>query len=226
MNKLLIIEDDPLLQESLGAAFDSPLYQISFCSEGVKALQLAIREKFDLILLDVVLPGKSGFIIAKQLRDNQNDTPILMMSTKSNLSDILTGFQLGVDGYICKPFNLSELKCRADALLKRPPHAKKDSYQWGELTIDCNNCSICKGHKELILPNKQYEIFKYLVEHTNNTVSKEELMDTLWDFDTDTLPNTIDVHISKLRKQLRQKLEVKENIIATIHGKGYKLIKT
>jgi DNA-binding response OmpR family regulator len=213
------------LQESLAAAFDSPLYQIFLRSEGASGYQTALRGKFDLIILDVLLPGKSGFVIAKQLRDNGIDTPILMMSTKNNLSDIMTGFQFGVDGYVCKPFNLHELKCRADALLKRPPQTKKERYEWGELTVDCNNCSINHGDKELVLPNKQYAIFKYLLEHTQTTVSKQELMDTLWDFDTETMPNTIDVHISKLRKQLRQKLEVNSEIIATIHGKGYKLIK-
>jgi DNA-binding response OmpR family regulator len=137
----------------------------------------------------------------------------------------MTGFQCGVDGYVCKPFNLHELKCRADALLKRPPQTKKAKYEWGELSIDCNNCSINRGSMELVLPNKQYAIFKYLLEHTQTTVSKQELMDTLWDFDTETMPNTIDVHISKLRKQLRQNLNMNNEVIATVHGKGYKLIK-
>lgn len=224
MNKILIVEDDSLLRESLAAIFNSQLYQIFFEVEGLTGYKKALHQKFDLIILDVLLPGKSGYMIAKQLRDNGIQTPILMMSTKKEITDIMTGFNQGIDGYICKPFNINELKCRADALLKRPPRQKQQIYNLGELTIDCNNCVIHKGKKELILPNKQYEIFKYLIENTDRTITKNELLNTLWDYDTDTLPNTIDVHISKLRKHLRKGLDLNEEVITTIHGKGYKLI--
>ncbi len=225
MYKILIIEDDPLLRDSLSGIFASSLYQIFFETEGINGYKHASRERFDLILLDVLLPGKSGYLIAKQLRDNAIDTPVLMMSTKNELTDIITGFNQGCDGYICKPFNFIELKCRVDALLKRPPRNKSAIYHWGELIIDCNNSCIIKDKQELILPNKQYEIFKYLLENNERTVTKDELLNALWDYDSDTLVNTIDVHISKLRKHLKKSFNLNKELITTIHGKGYRLIK-
>lgn len=226
MYKILIVEDDALLQESLAGIFASPLYQIFFEGEGLAGYKRALKGKFDLIILDIMLPGKSGYLIAKQLRGNGIDTPILMMSTKKELTDVITGFNQGIDAYVCKPFNLIELKCRAEALLKRPPRLRKETYQVGSIVIDCNNSCIKHNNKELILPNKQYEILKYLVVNNERTVTKEELLSSIWDYDSDTLANTIDVHISKLRKQLRTELDVKNEVITTVHGKGYKIVNT
>lgn len=221
MYKILLVEDDSLLRESIVAIFDPRLYQILETGNGIEGYQLALKSKPDLIILDLMLPGKSGFLIAKQLRSNKIEAPILMMSTKRELEDVLTGFSCGTDAYIYKPLNLRELLCRAQALLKRPPTTRNNEIPCGEATIDTGSGLVFRGKKSLELPKKQFEILRYICEHRGTLVTKDDLMNSLWDYDTDTLPNTIDVHISKIRKKLRSALDMTEVPIKTMHSRGF-----
>jgi DNA-binding response OmpR family regulator len=184
---------------------------------------LALHEEFDLIILDLILPGRSGFIIAKQIRGYGRETPILVISSRREISDIVAGFECGADGYLCKPFSLLELKTRVIAMLRRPPCTKRIKYQLGDISVDTNTSMVSKGQTELSLPNKQFQILKYLCAHPDRVVSKQELLDALWDANSDTLLNTLDVHISKLRRLLAVKLKVEKELICTFHGKGYRV---
>jgi two-component system OmpR family response regulator len=221
MAHILLIEDDNLLRQAIVELFEGRLYQITANANGNDGLKLALHNDFDLIILDLMLPKLSGFLITKQLRAVGKETPILIISSKNQLSDLMTAFNFGADGYLYKPFNLNELLCRADALIKRPTHSLPTKISLGSLTYDAAQCSItCQG-KSLDLQKRQLKILYYLMSNPDRIISKTELIDKVWEYDADILPSTIDVHISRLRKALNA---VKSGPkLECFHGFGIKL---
>ena len=223
MPRILLIEDDPLMRDSVKAILDERLYQIVEANEGLEGSRRAVNEHYDLILLDLMLPGKSGFLIARQIRDAHIETPVLMMSTKQAISDVITGFQCGADGYLYKPFNLLELRCRVEALLKRPPHTIRKNFRWHGLHINCETMLITRGNHILQLPGKEFKLLEYFFNHPGKTLSKGELISAVWDYQDSTFANTLDVHISKIRRHFKKKLELDDCPIKTVHGRGFRL---
>jgi two-component system response regulator CiaR len=222
MYKILLVEDDLNLARSICDFFESKLYQINHYSDGEKGYKVARTNIYDLILLDVMLPGKNGLVIANQLRRNHIETPILIISTKNLVDDIVNGFCYGIDGYLTKPFSLRELKARVGALLKRPPQNAKKVLKAGDLILNLENFQVKRNKQNISLRKKEFGILKYLVENQNKVVSKEQIMDNIWSLgNCDCSINNLDVHISSLRSKIDKGFESK--MIQTKHGMGYSI---
>lgn len=220
MYKILLVEDDTFLAKSVCDFFDSQLYQITHISDGENGYKIARSKEFDLIMLDIMLPGKNGLVIANQLRSNHIETPILMVSTKNMVDDIVNGFCYGIDGYLTKPFSLRELKARVTALLKRPPQPVKMTLKIGDLSMNLDNYEVKRAKKQIVLREKEFRILKFLIENQNKVVSKDQIMDNVWSIGScDCTINNLDVHISSLRSKVDKGFEKK--LIKTLHGRGY-----
>ena len=222
MYRILIVEDDKLLAQTLSECFERRLYHISICHEGVLGYKKARNEQYDLLILDWLLPGKTGIDTIKQLRSNEIQTPVLIITTKNNVQDIVTGLRSGSDGYLCKPFNLLEFKTRAESLLKRPPSIKKVVLKSRNLILDTNSYSVYIGKNECNLRKKEYQILKYLLENQGKTITRDQILSNVWPDDKDPYISSVDVHINRLRNKLDEKN--KTAFIKTVHGFGYKII--
>ena len=220
MYKILLVEDDLNLARSICDFFETQLYQITHISEGDKGYKNARTNIYDLLMLDVMLPKKNGLVIANQLRDNHIETPILIISTKNMVDDIVNGFCYGIDGYLTKPFSLRELKARVKALLKRPPQRANTILKAGDLTLNLDNLSVKRDKQTILLRRKEFGILKYLVNNQNKVVSKDQIMNNIWTMgDCDCTVNNLDVHISSLRAKIDRGFKTK--MIQTKHGVGY-----
>jgi len=223
MYKLLIIEDDSLLLQTLSECFDSRLYHTIVCQNGLEAYKIARNGSFDLIVTDWILPGKSGTDIIKQLRLNNIDTPILIISSKNHVEDIVTGLKTGSDGYLCKPFNLLEFKTRVETMLKRPSHKKLADICYGPISINKNKCKVFVNTIDCKLRKKEFLILKLLLENPEITFSREQIVSNVWNFDSEPYEGSVDVHMSRLRSKIDKPFGT--NYIKTVHGFGYKLLK-
>lgn len=223
MYKILLVEDDISLARSVCDFFDSQLYQITHFSDGEKGYKSARTNEYDLIMLDIMLPNKNGLVIANQLRSNHIETPILMVSTKNLVDDIVNGFCYGIDGYLTKPFSLRELKARVSALLKRPPQTVKRTLKIGDLQMNLENYQVRRANHDIDLREKEFRILKYLIENQNKVVSKDQIMDNVWSIGScDCTINNLDVHISSLRSKVDRGFDQK--LIKTLHGRGYTIV--
>lgn len=222
MYKLLLIEDNIDLANTVCDFFETPLYQITHVADGQVGYKLAKDENFDLIILDIMLPKKNGLVVASQLRRNHIETPILIVSTKNLVDDIVNGFCFGIDSYVTKPFSLRELKSRCLALLRRPTHSTKTKLELADLCLNLQNLKVKRDSKDIILRKKEFCMLKYLLENQNRVVTKEQLIDNIWSWnDGDCTENNLDVHISGLRGKIDKGHAQK--LLHTVHGVGYTL---
>jgi len=221
MYRLLIIEDDLLLAQTLSECFDRRLYHICICLEGLKGYKKARNDKFDLLIVDWMLPQKSGIDIIKQLRLNDIQTPALIITSKNNIHDIVTALKAGSDGYLCKPFNLLEFKTRVESMLKRPPHLKKIILSHRNIFLDTNSCTTTVSGKPCLLRKKEYQILKYMLENLDTTLTREQIISNVWPDSNEPFIASVDVHINRLRKKLNS--NGRNSLIQTVHGIGYKI---
>ena len=219
MYKILIIEDNNQLAETIRDYFTSEHYQFTIESNGLKGLQNARNNVYDLILLDVVLPERNGFYIANALREQEIEVPILMMTEKNQVEDIEEGFSKGVDGYLPKPFNLRELKARINALLKRPPSNKDMVLKFKDIEIDTDQRVVTRDGIEIELRKKEFDILHFLLANKGRVISRDQILNNIWSIYSEPFSGTVDVHLSNIRRKLNK--GGKPNIIRTIHGVGF-----
>src|SRR3989344_4634138 len=222
MYKVLIIEDDLQLALTIKDFLDKDKYTVKIITDGSHGYKAARNFNFDLVVLDIMLPRRDGFSIAGQLRAEQIDTPILMLTNKKEVDHIVTGFNSGTDAYLAKPFNLRELMCRIEGLLNRPPSQKKTLLQAGRLSLNLNTYQVYFGNKQVNLRHKELEILKYLMRKRNKIVTREQILNNVWEFDKEPFISTVDAHISNIRSKISS--EFGHKILKTVHGEGYKLI--
>lgn len=215
---MLMIEDDVRILDI------TQEYLKNYCSDwvittaqtGTKGLELAQKNSFDIILLDVMLPGMDGFSVCKKLRETSN-VPILFLTARVSEKDILNGYAVGGDDYITKPFSLAQLAAKLSAILSRL--VREDTITCGKLTLIPAKAVIhCQG-QVLRLPYKEYEILKYFMEHPNTLITKETLLVSVWDWDADVFDRVLDNHIKNIRKMIKN-AEVE---IITIRKQGYRM---
>ena len=223
MAKILLIEDDAMLRKSIAEIFADRLYQIFQAVDGASGLKLAKQEAFDLIILDLMLPKLSGFLVTKGIRSAGIETPILIISTKRQLSDLMTALDFGADGYLYKPFNLNELICRAESILKRPPHSCNRAIKIGPLNYNADLYKATLNGKPLKLQRKQLEILHYFMNHPERIIRKDELINSLWKYDAKIKPSTVDVHVNIIRKAL-ESYKSGPKLISS-HGFGVRLVR-
>lgn len=222
--RILVVEDEPGLVTALRDRLRKEGHEMSSARDGVTGLELATRESFDLIILDVMLPELSGLGVCQKLRQNGSNTPILMLTARRQTMDKVVGLRTGADDYLTKPFKMAELLARIDALLRRsgqPAGTTTSRHQFGTLAIDMRRTEVTRNGHAVPLSAKEFQLLRYLVEHRGATVSREVLLHEVWGYEAVPSTRTVDVHVA----WLRQKLETdpkNPQLILTVVGLGYK----
>lgn len=222
--RLLLVEDEPGLQLALSDRLTAEGYTVETAGDGNTAVTRATGEPFDVILLDVMLPGRDGFDVAKTLRQQGIQTPILMLTARSQVVDRVVGLKLGADDYLTKPFETIELLARIEALLRRAPAASGVSlerYQFGDITVDVRKAEVMHQGQPVELSAKEFQLLRYFIEHRGATLTREELLQEVWGYSNTPSTRTVDVHVAWLRQKLEPNARVPQYIL-TVHGLGYK----
>jgi len=222
--KILLCEDDENLGMLLREYLQAKGYETTLCPDGEAGYRAFMRDKFDICVLDVMMPKKDGFSLAKDIRLNSEDTPIIFLTAKTLKEDILEGFKIGADDYITKPFSMEELTMRIEAILRRMRVRKnrdRSLYQIGSYTFDTQKQTLTRGDVTEKLTTKESELLGLLCANMNDILQREFALKTIWIDDNYFNARSMDVYITKLRKHLKQDPTVE---IINIHGKGYKLI--
>lgn len=222
--RLLLVEDEPGLQLALSDRLVSEGYHVETAADGDTALSRASGEPFDIIVLDVMLPKRDGFDVARTLRQQGIRTPILMLTARGELVDRVVGLKLGADDYLTKPFEMMELLARLEALLRRAPASAGvalERYQFGDILVDVRKAEVTRGGSPVDLSAKEFHLLRYLIEHRGATVSREELLQQVWGYQATPSTRTVDVHVAWLRQKLEANPHVPQFIL-TVHGLGYK----
>jgi len=221
---ILLVEDEPGLVLILTDLLKAEGYSVDSATDGVTGLSRASSEAFDLILLDVMLPGKNGFDVCRELRQQGRDVPILMLTAKTQLIDRVVGLKLGADDYITKPFEPPELLARVEALLRR---SKKGSlvpvarFQYGNIDADFQKGVVLKDGQRVNLAAKELDLLRFLIDRRDKVVSREELLEGVWEYQPGVSSRTIDVHVAWLRQKLEEDPEY-PRYIRTVRGVGYR----
>lgn len=200
--KALIVEDNTTLLESLGLAFHSEGFAVDTCDNGDDALYRALNQSYDIMVLDVNLPGTSGFDIAKDVRSHDIGTPILFLTARDSIGDKLTGFDIGGDDYLVKPFDLQELFARVHALIKRASPMSGSRLEFKDIAVMARRGVASVGDKPLDLTSKEFQILEYLLINKGCIVSHDQMASRLWDAEHAAESNAIGVHVHNLRKKL------------------------
>ena len=224
--KILIIEDQEDLVKGLILNLADEGYEVDYALDGKEGLAKALKEKPDLILLDIMLPGMNGLEICKELRQNKMDIPIVMLTAKGDEIDKVIGLEIGADDYISKPFSIRELLARVKAHLRRENRGGEsvaEVIQLETLKIDFGQFKIIRKGKEIGLTSLEVDVLRYLIGHNGKVVSRDDLLDKIWGYEKYPTTRTIDNHILKLRK----KIEIDPNHprhILTVYGGGYRFV--
>ena len=219
--RLLVIEDEQKIARVITESLKREKYAVDVAYDGEEGFNLADSQPYDLLIVDRMLPGLEGTEIVKKLRENGKNMPILFLTALSTTEDKTLGLDVGADDYLTKPFAIDELLARVRALLRRPPIQQPDILKIDDLKIDKQQQTVTRAGKNIGLTNKEYALLEYLMQHPNQTLSKETLIDHVWDFDADILPNNVEAYI----KNLRQKIDkpFKKQLIKTVRGFGYRI---
>jgi two-component system alkaline phosphatase synthesis response regulator PhoP len=223
-HRLLLVEDEPGLVMTLTDRLRAEGYIVESVTDAPTALETAITGRFDVILLDVMLPGGSGFDICRTLRQRGIPTPILMLTARGEVLDRVVGLKLGADDYLVKPFDMAELLARVEALLRRsstpaPPTA--ESFRFGDIAVDFRRAEITKGGALVELSAREFKLLRYFIEHRGAALSRDELLNQVWGYDAMPTTRTVDVHVAWLRQKLEDNPRHPQFIL-TVHGLGYK----
>jgi two-component system, OmpR family, alkaline phosphatase synthesis response regulator PhoP len=223
--RLLLVEDEPGLQLALSDRLSAEGYTVETAGDGNLAVSRATGEPFDVIVLDVMLPGRDGFDVAKTIRAQGVQTPILMLTARTQVVDRVVGLKLGADDYLTKPFETIELLARIEALLRRAPSGAAgvslERYQFGDINVDVRRAEVTAKGQPLELSAKEFQLLKYFIEHRGATVSRDELLHEVWGYNATPSTRTVDVHVAWLRQKLEPNPRVPQYIL-TVHGMGYK----
>jgi two-component system alkaline phosphatase synthesis response regulator PhoP len=222
---ILLVEDEAGLRMTLGDRLATEGYLVDYAVNGDEAFEKATRLPFDLILLDIMLPKKSGFDVCRDIRQAGLITPILMLTARGQTVDKVLGLKIGADDYLTKPFEMMELMARIEALLRRSPAnplAHQGIYQVGTLKVDLRGTTVFRDGKPVKLSAREFQLLRYFVEHRGATLSRDQILKDVWGYSADTFTRTVDVHIASLRQKLEKDPKQPE-LILTVQGLGYKL---
>ena len=225
MSRVLIVEDDPSLATALRDGFEYGGYSVEMASDGEEGFRIAQEHRLDLIILDVVLPKKSGFEVCSELKEASNSAPIIILSARSEEQDKVKGLKLGADDYVVKPFSFVELMARAEALLRRTSRSNEESqdYDDGDLRVHFKEYKAFKNGHPLQLSVREFEMLKFFINRRGQVVTREQLLRAVWGYDRFLLTRTVDVHVAKLRSKIEDNPGQPRHL-ATVHGNGYKFL--
>jgi len=221
--RILIVEDEHKIANALKRGLEQEAYAVDVAYDADEGLSSALTGEYDLIVLDRMLPGLiEGVDICKEVRAHHIHTPIIMLTAKDRISDRVQGLNSGADDYLIKPFAFEELLARIRALLRRPEEALDTQLKLDDLTLDTVNYEVRRAGRLIPLSNKEYSLLHYLMRNQNRVLSKSNIINHVWDFDADVLPNNVEVYIGYLRNKVDKPFSG-PNLIQTIRGFGYKL---
>jgi two-component system alkaline phosphatase synthesis response regulator PhoP len=224
--RILLVEDENNLVFLLSERLTREGYQVETCGDGDHGLILAASGNFDAAILDIMLPGRSGLDICRELRHRGIDLPILMLTARSGVTDRVAGLKLGADDYLGKPFEVPELLARIEALLRRARITRTvaDSiFHFDDVTVDHRSMEVTRRGQTVALSAREFQLLSYLIAHRENPVTREELLDKVWGYDSIPDTRTVDVHIAQLRQKLEDNPKQARHIV-TVYGYGYKFV--
>lgn len=220
--KVLIVEDDKVLSDTIKRTI-SGKYQVDQEFDGMSGYLLANKDIYDVIILDLMLPEMNGYEVLNKLRKENVYTPVLILTAKDGIEDKIKGLEYGADDYLTKPFETRELIARLDAIIRRTKGDYKDNIvQFKEIELNLLNREVYINDEEIILQGKQFELLEYLIRYKNTIITKEQIFDKIWGFESETASNVVEVYASGIRKILKK--YGYEKYFKTVRGVGYILV--
>src|ERR1700687_806038 len=221
---ILLVEDEKALRTTLSDRLRSEGYVVETAADGREGFDKASSHPFDLIILDVMLPYRNGLDLCRDIRHSGLATPILLLTARNSTVDKVVGLKLGADDYVTKPFEAAELLARIEVLLRRVPvHTGQGIYQFGAIRVDVREGQVTWDGKPVYLTAREFQLLRYLMERAGTTVTREELLRSVWGYDADTFTRTVDTHIAGLRQKLEQNPK-KPELILSVSGVGYRFV--
>lgn len=221
--RVLVVEDEHRIANSIKKGLEQERYAVDVAYNGTDGFDLASTEDYDAIILDLLLPGMDGLKICRKLREEGKHTPILILTAKGQTQDKVTGLDSGADDYLTKPFSFEELLARIRALTRRPKNSLPIVLTVEDLQLNTQNFEVKRGKQKIKLSSKEFSLLEYLMRHTRQTMTKEQIISHVWDYDADILPNTVEVYIRNLRRKIDLPFQNKKPLIHTVRGFGYKI---
>jgi two-component system alkaline phosphatase synthesis response regulator PhoP len=221
--RILLVEDEAGLVLTLTDRLQNEGYAVESCGDGDTGLELAGNGNYDLVILDVMLPRRSGFDVCRKLRQQGISIPILMLTARGDVVDKVVGLQTGADDYLTKPFDMMELLARIEALLRRAPlrRAQTAAYSFGDVTIDFKKCVVTREGQPVPLSAREYQLLCYLIDHRGETIPREQLLSDVWGYQSSVSTRTVDVHMVWLRQKLEENPRLPQYLL-TVRGLGYR----
>ncbi len=224
MPRILIVDDEPEMIRGLVDNLQFEGYQTITAGDGERGLALALSEAPDLIVLDLMMPGLSGWDVCRTLRQKGLDIPVIMLTARGEEVDQIRGLEMGADDYVTKPFSLRELLARIRAVLRRPgPRQKFEVFALGEFRLHLRTRQAFKAGREVGLTRKEFELLRYLVEHRGEILTRDRLLNEVWGYERFPTTRTVDTHILRLRQKFETDPE-RPAYIVTVHGQGYRFV--
>lgn len=222
MFKILIAEDDRELRQLFAKALEKQGYATVCVSNGQEALDILEKDYVDLIISDIMMPQVDGYALVQMLREADNNTPVLMITAKGTFDDMSMGFSSGTDDYMVKPVNINEMILRVGALLRRARMVNERKQKIGETLMECDSLTVSRNGQSVVLPQKEFMLLYKMAAYPGKIFTRQQLMDDIWGYDSNTDMHTVDVHIGRLRDRFKDNPDFK---IVTMRGVGYKVSK-
>jgi DNA-binding response OmpR family regulator len=224
MSRILVVEDDPAMSVALRDGFEFEKHVVEMATDGEEGLRAATRSDHDVIILDVMLPKKSGLDVCRELRKSGNNTPIIMLTARGQEVDKIVGLKLGADDYVTKPFSFMELLARLDAVMRRSRRAAPgEEVAFGDVTLDFRKYQATRKGLPVELTQREFRILRYFLDHTNEVVSREALLHHVWGYDSSAFTRTVDTHMARLRQKI-ERVPAEPRHLLTVHRVGYRFV--
>ena len=221
---ILLVEDEQALRTTLSDRLRAERYVVETEADGNDGFEAASSRPFDLIILDVMLPGRNGLDVCRDLRSAGIATPIMILTVRNETVDKVVGLRLGADDYVTKPFEAAELLARIEVLLRRVPvHAGQGLYEFGSFRVDIRQRQVTRDGKPIYLTAREFQLLRYLIERPGSTIPRDELLRSVWGYRAEMFTRTVDTHVFSLRKKLEENPKSPE-LFLTVSGVGYKFL--
>jgi DNA-binding response OmpR family regulator len=221
--RILIVEDEEKLAKSLKKALEAEAYAVDVANNGEEGFEAGLVEDYDVVVLDLGLPDTDGISVCHKWREEGRKMPVIMLTARDTTKEKVLGLDSGADDYLIKPFELEELLARIRSLVRRKSGEIKNVFEIGDLSLDTGKKLVMREGKEVVLTAKEYSLLEYLMVNKDRVVSKEEILQHVWDMNTDPFTNVVDVYIGYLRSKIDKPFANKESLIKTLKGMGYKI---
>lgn len=222
--RILVVEDEHKIANSIKKGLEQESFAVDVAYDGESGFDLAASEDYDAVVLDLMLPKIEGLEVCRKLREDENvHTPILILTAKGELDDKVNGLNSGADDYLAKPFAFAELLARIRALSRRPKQTLDAVLKVGDLTLNSLTFEVKRGKKTIELSKTEYALLEYLMRHKDKVLTKDKIINHVWDYDADILPNTVEVYIGYLRNKIDRAFPKSKSLIHTVRGFGYKI---